>query len=118
MTKKELIQTIKNEIKAISSTFREHKKALRKHQSNTAKGLPSGFVWDSFKYESQFTRYLSGFESIKCHLTCLHIAYNMLRNKKQHCHNEERNNYYVQNFKSFMERASSYEEEKQDAHLS
>ena len=116
MTKKELIQIIKNEIKAISSALRQNKKAYRQHQSNTAKGLPSGYVCVS--YESKFTKYLSGIESAKCHLTCLHIAYNMLRNKKLHCHSEERNVYYVQNFKSLMERASSYEAEGQDVNLS
>ena len=118
MTKYELIQSIKNEIKAISSIFREHKKAFRKHQSNIAKGLPSGFTSYPYNYESIFTKYLSGFDTIKCHLTCLHIVYNMLRNKKLHCHNEERNNYYVQNFKSFMERVSIHEEEKQDVNIS
>lgn len=116
MTKKELIQSIKNEIKAISSILRENKKSYRKHQSNTAKGLPSGYVCVS--YESKFTKYLSGIDSAKCHLTCLHIVYNMLRNKKLHCHSEERNTYYVKYFKSIMERMSSYEEEKQDAIVS
>lgn len=117
MTKKELIQIIKNEIKTISSILRENKKAYRKHQSNIAKGLTSGFTGD-VPYESKFCKYLSGEETVKCHLTCLHIEYNKLRNGKKHCHTPERNQYYVEWFKTTFERMESELKEEQDANLS
>ena len=117
MTKKELIQIIKNEIKTISSALKENKKAFRKHQSNISKGLPSDF--DGYKkYETLFSKYLVGISSAKCHLTCLHIEYNKLRNGKQHCHTLERNQYYVEWFKATFERMESELEEEQDANIS
>jgi hypothetical protein len=150
MTKKELIQSIKNEIKAISSILRENKKKFRYNQkiyskapltkdrfgydckvivSSDYKALEcypfskprDGAIEiepDRFYFKGNFWHFNPDVETAKCHLTCLHIVYNILRNKPPHCHDIERNDYYVQNFKSIMERASSYEEEKQDAHIS
>jgi hypothetical protein len=147
MTKKELIQTIKNEIKNISSIIRENKKNFKHNQKTYAKaplvdskyGKIKSIVSEDYKkiecypfnkpwnhLEIDGKNYFKGANwninpdigSAKWHLTCLHIMYNMIRNKKQHCHSEERNVYYVQNCKGIMERATSYEEEKQDVNIS
>jgi hypothetical protein len=150
MTKKELIQSIKNEIKAISSILRENKKKFKYNQRVHSKApvtkdrwgfdtkviTPSDYKalecypfskpWDGaleiepdkFYFKGSFWNFNPDVNTAKCRLTCLHITYNMLRNKKLHCHSEERNSYYVQYYKSIMERATSYEEEKQDANVS
>ena len=148
MTKYELIIQIKNEIKATSQILRENKNKFRYNQKVYSKAplvdspygkikslvsadykklecYPFSKPWNGaveidgkFYFNGNFWNFNPDVETAKCHLTCLHIVYNILRNKKIHCHDTERNDYYVQNFKSIMERASSYEEEKQDAHIS
>lgn len=148
MTKYELIQSIKNEIKAISSILRENKNKFKYNQKVYSKapltkdrwGFPCGTIvtadykqiecypfskpYDAieidgkFYFKGTFWHFNPDSETAKSHLTCLHIVYNTLRNKKIHCHSEERNNYYVQYNQRFMEGKKSYEEEKQDAHIS
>jgi hypothetical protein len=150
MTKKELIQSIKNEIKAISSILRENKNKFKYNQKVYSKapltkdrwGFPCKTIvssdykalecypfskpWDGaieiepdrFYFKGNFWNFNPDVDTAKSHLTCLHIVYNTLRNKKIHCHSEERNNYYVRYNQRFMEGKSSYEEEKQDAHIS
>jgi hypothetical protein len=54
-------------------------------------------------------------KTAKFHLTALHILYNLLRNKKQHCHSKERNDYYVRWNKVINERIQSIKEEVKDA---
>jgi hypothetical protein len=69
------------------------------------------------EYKSQFGKYIGGIQSAKCHLTCLHIVYNILRNKKLHCHNQERNEYYVRYFNKFIQGLLSKVTEEQDVVL-
>lgn len=113
MNKKELISAIKNELKELAIAIRHNKKVIKKHQSNIARGLPddSGSL---IEYKSQFAKYVCGIESAKCHLTCLHIVYNMLRTKKVHCHNIERNEYYVRYFDKFIQGLLSQVKEEQN----
>lgn len=148
MTKYELIIQIKNEIKATSQILRENKNKFRYNQKVYSKAplvdSPYGKIkslvsadykklecysfskpWNGaveidgkFYFNGNFWNFNPDVETAKCHLTCLHIVYNILRNKKIHCHSEERNSYYVQNFKGFMERTQSQLTEEQDAHVS
>jgi hypothetical protein len=141
MTKYEMIIQIKNEIKATSQILRENKKAYRTNQSLNARGQTEGYldfqlypfqigkickdditeVDGKFFYKTEKSwswRINWDIASAKCHLTCLHIVYNSLRNKKLHCHEEKRNDYYVQNFKSYFEGIQSQLTEEQDAHVS
>jgi hypothetical protein len=139
MTKYELIQSIKNEIKETSAILRQNKNNFKHNQKIYSKMgsladskdfkkiecYPFSKPWNGTveingkKYfNGNFWNYNPDVETAKCHLTCLHIVYNMLRNKKLHCHNEERNEYYVQYHKSYIERTLSSFTEEQDAHVS
>ena len=125
MTKYEMICKIKEEIKLISLTLKENKNNFKYNQKVYSKaplvdinyGKIKSIISKDYKkiHSYPFTTFYSGFEEIdgkkyfkgnywnfnpgsetaKCHLTCLHIVYNMLRTKKTHCHNIERNDYYV-----------------------
>lgn len=141
MTKKELINKIKEEIKEISSIIKYNKKIFRANQSFASKDqlseikklrlypfddgkaliakYPSLYCEENgvFYHKYDNCTVNCGIASAKCRLTSLHIVYNMLRHKKIHCHSEERNAYYVQWNKASMERMSQYEEEKQDVVL-
>lgn len=148
MNKKELIAEIKNEIKLISTILRENKNNFKYNQKVYAKAplvdskygkIKSMISEDYKKIQSYpFTTFYNGFEEIdgkkyfkgnywnlnpdcetaKCRLTCLHIAYNMLSNKKTHCHNVERNDYYVRYFDKFIQGLLSKVTEEQDVVLS
>lgn len=119
MNKKELITAIKNEIKEIGAALKHNKKIIRTSTSFLARGLPDP-TGNLLEYKSQFAKYVCGIESAKCHLTCLHIAYNMLRNKKnlKHCHSEERDAYYVKYHSKFIQGLLSSFTEEQDALVS
>jgi hypothetical protein len=114
MNKKELIKAIKNEIKELGVAVRTNKRIYRTSQSYVARGLPDP-TGSLIEYKTQFAKYIG---DINAHLTCLHIAYNILRNKKIHCHSEERNAYYVDNFSKFIQGLLSSFTEEQDVNVS
>lgn len=138
MNKKEMINKIKEEIRVTSEILRLNKKTHKQNQrmysqgkrpfeliqvypfviekatpfdKNYIKVIDGKHYWN---YSYQESPCNSGIDSAKCHLTCLHIVYNMLRNKKQHCHNEERNAYYVKYFDKFIQGYLSQVEEEQN----
>jgi len=142
MNKKEMINKIKEEIRVTSEIVRINKKTHKQNQrmfsqgkrpfeliqlypfkiekvapfnQNYIKVIDGKHYWN---YSYNETPCNSGISSAKCHLTCLHIVYNMLRNKKQHCHNEERNAYYVKYFDKFIQGCLSQVEAEQNVVVS
>jgi hypothetical protein len=140
MNKKEMIAKIKEEIKANSEIVRLNKQAYKRNQRKFSKGERPLELLQVYPYNIEdvktrgYVKLIEGkyyynytygndtpcninIESAKCRLTCLHIVYNMLRNNKQHCHNEERNNYYVKYFDKFIQGLLSQVTEEQDVVL-
>ena len=138
MTKYEMICKIKEEIKTTSEILRINKRTHKQNQRmysqgtrpfeliqlypfvvekvtpfnhNYVKVIDGKHYWN---YSYNETPCNAGIESAKCHLTCLHIMYNMLRTKKTHCHNIERNDYYVKYFDKLIQGYLSQVEEEQN----
>jgi len=138
-----VISQLKAEIKETSRIIRINKRAFRYNQRLNSKGIESGFkliqaypfnlkkLKENPKFKS-FYKEIDGvyyhvdsdvwnvhsdIATAQCHLTCLHIAYNMLRHNKRHCHTDKRNEYYVEWFKSLFEGIQSQFKEEQDANL-
>jgi hypothetical protein len=137
MNKKELIAKIKEEIKITSIILKENKKAFKFNQRQCSIGLKNYLSFKAYpflieKLGKAYYKEVDGkyyyyqetsicnydVSTAKSYLTCLHIAYNTLRNKKLHCHSIERNEYYVKWNKSLIEGMVKYEEEVQNAFVS
>ena len=137
MNKIEMINKIKEEIKVTSEIVKLNKKTHRQNQRMYSQGKKPFELIRLYPFDvervSSYSSYIkvidgkhywnytynetpcnASIESAKCHLTCLHIVYNMLRNKKQHCHNEERNSYYVKHFDKFIQGLLSQVKEEQN----
>lgn len=136
MTKKELINQIKQEIKVTSEILKANKNSFKFNQRLHSKAKVTEtygvhgacykielgddykkfviYPFQKIHYPKDQEHYKSDMfydwginpdsETAKCHLTCLHIMYNRLRNKKPHCHSKEREDYYVKWNKTFFER--------------
>lgn len=138
MNKKELIQKIKTEIKETSEVVRNNKKAFKHNQRcfnlckmNDSKRLvvhpfilekgikPWYHKEDDKVYYHKKEEWVQNYNDIsaKNHLTILHIMYNILRNNKNHCHNQERNDVYVKNFDKLIQGYFSKITEAEDAIL-
>jgi hypothetical protein len=122
MNKKELIKSLKEEIKLTAETIRINKASHKHNQRLFSRKETNGYkpikiypfnrgyvpeeirYFSTYTYSEDYAPINSDIASAKCHLTTLHIVYNMLRNNKKHCHSDERNQYYVTWFKDLIER--------------
>lgn len=141
---KTIVQYLKEEIKKSAKIHKDIKSKYRFNQSKISKGLEHECVsipvyptsveslfWkkehyilkdETYHYNIKYDMEWKIPDHIICsknRLTKLHIAYNMLRNKKQHCHNEEKETEYAEYAKEYIqaleERMALDQEEKQHA---